>query len=290
MKPADLINAKTDASVVALAAIESAQKPTVEYLEENTHPFAVLPNGQGGYVHVSLEDYLDRPLRVREALTLADVGSLIDYLKLYGSKASSIVFANPVLTELSFTAVLDYHDVDTTGVVPGHRAHRVLTKLTPTVEWAEWSAIHGKDLDQLTFAQFLEDRLSQIAKLDGSSLIEMIRKFESFTAVNFKSHHRVEDGTMSIVYDEQTNAGPQGGKIATPTGLTLVIAPFQGSNLRSVDVRIRLKRNASSLMFRAEIINRQQIIQEEFNLALSRVKDETAAKCVKAVLLGTASS
>jgi hypothetical protein len=137
------------------------------------------------------EHLLANPLRRRALVEVDDADSFIAYILRYQtapSKSQEVVFAQIGETGATFTAVLDYHDID---LIPQPLAqalaessdtpspvateseplglsevdrgkanwgkHRVVYACKETPEWKRWMGSNGKRMSQADFAEFLED-------------------------------------------------------------------------------------------------------------------------------------
>jgi len=188
-------------------------------------PYAIVPSG--ATVQSLANQYVrEWPKRRAGTVQLADAASFITYVN-YFKQTESIVFANPA--DNVITAVLDYHQAGVEGA-PRWGQHRATLKLTHTVAWSRWITQDGAKVDQLAFAEFIEDNLQDIADPDGSTILQVSRSLEATKEVGFKSGLRLSSGETQLTYNERIEATAQIDQktMAIPEQFILGLIPFDG--------------------------------------------------------------
>lgn len=206
-----------------------------------------------GYAQQRKQDWerahADQPEFVHRNVTLVDVDSFLDYIRQNTlSDDSATVNAAEYAHhagELELWADIDQRRI--TAILDGYnglRKHTATLQLKVSREWAEWAAIDGKLLDQVDFAQFVEDHLSTIAQPDAAQLLEICQTLEGSTGAVWKQQGILATGQRAWSYEEQVEAkGGVKGDLKPPPDLTLVLRPFQGSNLIPIVARFRFRPN-----------------------------------------------
>lgn len=248
------------------AALDAGQTLGARYGEvrqvtDEDLPFALVPDANGGKLE-SLERFLSTPAVRRQTVATRTPAAFCAYLLAFALKAQTRIFWwEPTL---KVTGILDYHSVDD-HMHHGAGLHRVNFTATATQDWTDWKGIDKQMLDQTTFAQFIEDHLDTIAEPAGASLLDMATTFAVGRSLAFRSAVKLNAGTMQLTYDEQDAAS---GNVSIPTQLTLMVAPFEGTEPRPVKVRLRYKvgqgDQAGKLTLGIVIVRPQDVVRQAF--------------------------
>lgn len=213
------VNTDTEAGVVA-ALTAAAMAPSV--VEHNGRSFLIAPEG----VHSQeITDphglVLIPPGRTRQKLTIQTKDSLGEYTIRY-RLAQSTLFAD--IDTDTIVSAIDYHAPDGAAFCD----HAATLKLSRSVEWAAWSAIHGKMMDQQDFARFIEENAADIASPEGADLLEIVKDLQAVRGANFKKVVRTSGDIESFEYAENTEARAKGGTVEVPTKFKLDIPVYFG--------------------------------------------------------------
>jgi uncharacterized protein YfdQ (DUF2303 family) len=131
--------------------------------------------------------------------------------------------------------------------------------LTPAEHesWKAWKSINGKYLDQLSMAEFIEDRLSDFQTPPGADMLELAQKFEVARAGAFLSAARLSNGSTTLTVEE-TNTGRS--QIPIPERVQLGMQVFDEQEAYSFAAwfRYRIKDQKLLLAFKIENIDRIQ--------------------------------
>ncbi|MBB1512006.1 DUF2303 family protein [Tessaracoccus sp. MC1627] len=264
--------------------IDNAQEAVQPHELEDGNLYAVR-NADGGIVLLRTPGY-DRavtqlaaqtsPDQIRRSITVRDASSLIDYLDantINGGEAVGTDHRHGVgrlelwadIDRRTIKAVLDGND--------GHRVHTATLELRHSIEWTEWTSIDGKLVDQLAFAQFIEDHLSSIGAPDGAKLLEICQTLEARTKVDFKSSELLANGQRKFKYDETTEAkAGQKGDLTIPAELTLVLRPFQGSEPVAILARFRYRLDGGQLRLGIKLAEPSKALEVAFNQIVDEVQ------------------
>lgn len=207
--------------------------------ESTTEPTEVGINGLSvfvppGYRHdiVDTERFNERPSRRKRSVIVTRTSALVDYLRRFVVPTDCTLYVNPQTPGV--VGVLD----DTEG----WRDDRVCLQWRQTTGWVRWSNASGKMLDQETFADLIEEGLTEIAKPSGADLLELAQSIHATTDARFSSDRRIVSGQVQLSYVETINAtAGSDGKMTIPAEITLVLAPFEGAAPRTITARLRYR-------------------------------------------------
>jgi len=210
-----------------------------------------LPEGRRTeYLTERLDALLPRPRALVQRVTMTDLGALVAYITRYKTAgATCFLFRD----DPCVTAILDYHEAPET---PAWGRHVVEFWLRHTDEWKAWSRVQG--LDQRNFAEFIEDRVTDLAVAAGDSsvgqlaatlglrlgspgdVIRASRGLSLSVEAQVRDSAVLTDGTVQVQYVETAKASS-----AEVPGLFAVQVPvfegLGGSYLLGVRVRYRVE-------------------------------------------------
>lgn len=159
------------------SAVHDIRDLVAATLKTNTDiPSVVVPDG---FDIKSLESLQSAPSRIRQNTNLISPGSLIAYIQRFRD-TRSVVFADKTKTRI--VAVLDFHqDADN----PHWGMHKAVYDCPFSDEWKAWSAADGNKMNQIDFAEFLENNIQNVAPVgdnysgpSGTELLEMVLAFQ----------------------------------------------------------------------------------------------------------------
>ena len=108
--------------------------------------------------------------------------------------------------------MLDFHqDADN----PHWGMHKAVYDCPFSDDWKAWVGSDGNKMNQIDFAEFLENNIQNIAPISdnykgpsGTDLLEMVLAFQETRKVEFKSVKRLQDGTCQFQYsDDKSGSG-----------------------------------------------------------------------------------
>jgi uncharacterized protein YfdQ (DUF2303 family) len=272
--------ATTEASA-GFAAAEAAaiadRKPFVLDDAKTGKVLLYTPTGDGGWTQSDLTQALPAPLRLVQGQTLTSPQAFVDYVRLFAKADQSIVFAKPPLVDpkgedesAKFLAVIDYHK---DAASPSWNGHQAKLTLLNTPSWLDWSGSDDEFMDQVTFARFLEERIPDIADPAGAVLVDLARAFEALGSVAFKSVEVARNGTRQIKYEETVKEVPQPGSMGLPEEITLMLAPFVGTERRPIKARIRFQIERGSLRLKYQLVRPEDVLMEAYGDARVVIAD-----------------
>lgn len=152
---------------------------------------------------LDLSKHLPAPERTKASALASDLPTLLAYLARHHDASTTVwVNHNPEHSSLSITGRINDH----LRQAPGWADHTVAYTPTTSVEWRRWNKADGVKMDQLTFANFLEDNLGDINPGEESGLpsagdmLKMAVAFEAVQDMRVKSHARLQDGGIRLEF------------------------------------------------------------------------------------------
>lgn len=240
--------------------------------------------------HVGTEHLEDHPFRQHGTASLLTPDSLVTYLRRYATALTAVYVIPHRATGPALVAVLNDHgptsyaDVDELAALPdlpgvaGWRDHRAALELKLTPAWKRWAGASGKMLDQTTFAELIEDGITEIANPDGATLLEIAQTISASTDATFRSAHRLRDGQTQFSYVENvtTTAGAT-GELTIPQKLELVIAPFHGVAPRLITARLRYRITSGALTLGIILDQPEQYLADAVDEVAAHIREGVPA-------------
>ena len=197
--------------------------------------YAVIPEGATLESLEPLLGHLDRPARIRGAVTFTDAASFVTYVNRFKDAATLMLGDEKAGT---LRAILDYHEAP---AAPRWGDHAAAFTFRQTEAWKRWVGANGKRMNQTEFAAFLEDNLVDIAVPAGAVLLEMAKNFEVKKNAAFSSVVRLDNGEVQFKYLEDVQGTSRNGEMTVPTMFVLALAPYEGVEPYRVDGDTRNK-------------------------------------------------
>lgn len=270
--PEDTIE-KSDAQAIIETALESAEPKELDL--EATY-LTVVPEGAIAEIH-NLERYRSQPSRKRGNVELHDAASLGKYVNEHDDKSGSTALYADVY-ERRIVAVINGHAPAADGAdgEPGWGDHCGRLQLRPTPEWLAWANLDGKLVDQVRFAEHIEDRLDDIRTPSGADVLELAKTFEAKVGVEFESAIVLESGQRQLTYKETIAArAGAAGQITIPKEITLGIKPFEGSDAYAIRARLRYRINAGALTIGIQLVKAEDVLRDAVNDTVATIESDT---------------
>ncbi len=268
-----------DAQAIVDIALDAAV-PNV--LDRDERYAVVVP--EGGVLNIiepARDALLDAPRRVLGTTTVYDADSLAFLWGKHATPASEL-YADPVAHRI--VGVLN---ADASHEQAGFRDHRVELVCRKTPAWEAWAASDGRLVDQMTFAEFLEDRLAEVVDPPGATMLELAQSFQASTKVDFKGAVAVNSGVRALQYEEtQTARAGQKGAIEIPATFTVALQPFEGGDAYRVVARFRYRIRDGHLTLGYRLDRPQDVLRTAFDDVRGKVTEQTGAT----VLLGSSAA
>lgn len=243
------------------------------------------PAGVGSVVHIAVpkgfelktidnEPLLANPRRTRSMATLTDAASFIDYVNRHASPEKTVAWCsfNPQQYTLAVSAVLDDHARD----VAGWREHRAALTPQAAHEWTTWRKNDRQPMDQVSFAEFLQENADDIAPIEGfPSSLDMLKMATEFVAQEesvFKSAVKLQSGGVRMTYVKDADKGPE----ATMTmfeRFRIGIPVFHGGGAFALVARLKYRVNAGKLTFSYELARADRVYQAAGEAIIQQIRE-----------------
>lgn len=277
MKIESYENEPENAVVAELARKASAIEAPVRH-EDDGMPFLVLPTN----VEVKQVEYLlAQPVRIRQKVRLLDARSFIAYVSAF-KDAQTRIFATP--DHLRVVAVFDYH-AGADG--PQWGEHRAILTLRHDPAFTKWKAKHNAKMDQVAFAEFLEDSIPDVVKPAGAVLFEIASNLEVKRNASFLSEVRLSNGARQFQYQEEQKENSPKGTLTVPETFVLGLRVFEGDTDKyQIEARFRYRLTDQKLSMWFSLVRIEDVIRDAFAHVLKDVEEGTTIK----PFLGSAAS
>lgn len=226
-----------------------------------------------------LEASNPHPSRAEGTVTFRDVDSFSRYVHRHATDAT-VVYHNRH-ADPQAVAVIDDHTPDE----PGWGQHRALLHLRHSPEWQAWTHRQSRTMDQVEFADFVEDHLYDIAEPDGATLLEIITSIQGHRNVEFTKGIRLADGNLTFAYTEETTATAGArGDLTIPERFTLALRPYEGTDPVAVTARFRWRLRDGALALSYILDELDRILEDTFS---AQVVGQLEEDLLAPVLYGT---
>lgn len=249
------MSTQTEAEVIGELA-QQAQDP----FQLEAGNVYVVPAEGGATRVLDTDAYGASPRRATAERTVTDAASFVGYLKKHGTESTEVWADTPGSTVV---AVIDAHEgADRPAGWEGHKLRLSLEKSKP---WLAWVESDGRWFDQLEFADFIEERASDVKEPASAVLLELAQSFQAKRNVDFESSERMQDGQTQLEYKETIAAkAGQKGSIVIPDELLLVLKPYVGAPSYHVFARFRYRLNGAVLKLGYVLLRPQEILDAAF--------------------------
>ncbi|HEX6518117.1 MAG TPA: DUF2303 family protein [Nocardioidaceae bacterium] len=284
----DLLEAVDSAATNTAAAVNAGLAAAgPRPLDEKRFSTQVIPAGAQLKVidqEELLEKFRARPRRKTGTVHVHTPDSFIDYLTKHALPETE-VWAD--ITRARLVAVINAHvgvagiespDATDADELAGYGDHRVNLELITTDAWKAWTANNKRWLDQMTFAEHIEDNALDVVSPDSATMLEIAESFQATTKAQFKSGKRLHSGQVTLQYEEDQGArAGENGDIDIPKVFTLDLTPFEGGKTYSVDARFRYRISGPQLALSYHLVNPQDVLRQAFIDYVTAVQNEINA-------------
>jgi uncharacterized protein YfdQ (DUF2303 family) len=272
------IKTTTEAEAVA----ELAARPFQDDIYGVPHTFK--PCGNGDWSIEQRDDLLDTPMRKTGTIQTHDVDSFIAVLKRHGSLATCNVYLDVDYTANKIHAIgifNDHHDGDGD---PGWRDFRCTFEPRFGEEWKRWTAKNKAPMEQVAFAHFLEENISDIVqpadtKLpSGADLLTFATSITETRKVKYGSGVNLTNGMVQIEFIEEGDNGTK-GKLELFREFAIGVRPFFNGDAYQVRayLRYRIDRNSGAIGFWYELQRHDRALEDASKAVIERIKTEAGA-------------
>lgn len=249
----------------------------------------VTRDSNGGVVRINLTEDIERaqpnPNRKIGDNTVVDVTSFAAYLTKHGIDATELWGSRDRGT---IRAVINAHDGDpaSDGPVgdfaddgqpgdPGWGDHTVTLQLRHSDDWNDWTTKNGQWLNQVDFAEFVEDHLPNFGSPTGAEALELAQSFRATQKVEFgTTKHAGGATTLSYVESTDAKAGKK-GDLVFPDKVTLGIHVYDQGKAYALDARLRYRVRAGELLMGYKLDRPRDVLQTAFDDVVTDVQQAT---------------
>jgi len=283
---------RSDAAAVIAAAQEMSKAETVTVARGSALALDLLVVPSGKQV-IDAKQYLDarleRPVRRTGTARMTTLESFIEHVKRFADEHTAI-FAVDSPTEPALEAVLDYHQIGASGA-PAWCTHRTHYRFPISDEWSAWTKT--MDFDQRAFADFLEDRISDVADPEDageqtkefaeqlgivlatpSALMALSRGLSVHVGQKVSQQINTSSGEVQLQFEEEHSA-KSGGPLKVPGGFVIGIPVFRAGPRYSIPVRLRYKVAGGAVRWSLALLRPDLAFRDAFEAAVESVSTET---------------
>lgn len=241
-------------------------------LETKPHPAGgevlIIPDG---YREVHLQG-VNPPVRdhVVAKVTLTDLASFVAYVNDFKTEGATRVFLD-ASDHPAITAILDYHVPQ--GAV-ARCAHRAIYAPDLDAGWQAWTDIDQKPVQQLSFANFLEEHLRDVVEPAGAKVLETVASLKAKKNVEFESGVELQSGAIQFVHKE-TVEGQGKGEVEIPAQFELGLPIFFNGPAYKMTCLLRYRIQEGKLFFIVKIHQREALVRDALGEIVERIQAET---------------
>jgi hypothetical protein len=247
-----------------------------------------------------IEPWLQRPSARKGTATAQTLVSFIDLVNRHKGP-TSVLFGDLDWKKPSLQAVIDYHDP--AAVRPAealeteldpfarHMRHRIHYAFPLDDAWKAWVAADGKAFGQVDFAEFLEDRIADLASpteaekiqferlfsttiATPAQVVEMSRGLQVLETASVKNQIRLSSGEVQIEFATEHRTAD--GNLLLVPGLFMICVPvFAFGERMSLPVRLRYRRREEKIIWSFHLWQPEIYVTGAVQGAFGRAGNET---------------
>ncbi len=211
-----------------------------------------------GYRITTYKDPYKLPPHIAARTTFSKLDSFLTYVHDFKTETTRLF---GTYDNSQIIAYLDYHGQNGPEAI----AHSSVLTLMKSTEWANWTGINGKALDQVTFAEFLEENRLNVINPDGATLLDIVTTLEAKTEVTFQSSIRLGNGTAKLNFqEEQTAKGGGNGSLDIPTMLQLGLPVYRYGTPYTLSAFLRMRIQGGKVSFIVKLDNPAKVVEAAF--------------------------
>ena len=268
----------TDKAIQSVAQL-TRETAAPQFVSGSKIPFVIIPVGAKieSLEKIVFNDHLEAPERIRQAVTVRDPESFIEYFQKFADEDSTIFADEPSMT---VTAVLDYHR---SKEHPNWGQHKVALCLRESEEWKVWTGKNNTAMTQMAFAEFLEQYSMDIVNPAPAHMMDVARDLEATTEVEFGAGSRTQDGQVRFKYVETTKATVGSGKLDVPQSFTISLPVFIGGPRISMGALLRYRVKDTKLMLWYTLVRPEEVKRAAFLVARDTIGEALDIKIINGI-------
>jgi uncharacterized protein YfdQ (DUF2303 family) len=246
-----------------------------------------------------LDEYRDKPERIKGMARFSELQSLIDHINLFKGD-SSMVFCDRTSQVPSITAVFDYH----ARGAPDWTGHSAVYAFPLDPCWQQWMAKVDREQSQHDLCVFLEDHVcelrdaanpgirAQASELearyrlrfsDPTTVSQAVRELWVRTSSEAKSAVNIQNGDVRVAYTVESKAGIGTKTVEVPTAFLLEVPLFRAGAKHLIPVRLRYRAEEGKVFWTLSLVRADLVMDAAILEVIETLKDGTKLP----VLLGT---
>jgi uncharacterized protein YfdQ (DUF2303 family) len=235
----------------------------------------VLVTAKDRQIH-SIQPFVDeirsQPRRHKGFASLGTIDSFVQYCLAYRTP-HTIVLVDDEPSSPSMRAVFNYHEGSSAERTsdPGFRDYGALYHFPISDEWTAWERIDGETMDQRVFAEFLEDRItdvvdpnsaaktySALAKTLGlepatpGKLLALSRGLTVHASSKVAEHRNLSTGEGQVAF-ETTHKDERGEQLRVPGLFVIAIPVFKHEEPVPLAVRLRYRVRSGQILWTVKL-------------------------------------
>lgn len=224
------------------------------------------------------------PERVKAGENFVEPDSLALYVNRFKT-LTTILMAS--LSRRTITARLDYHhkqegmavdsdfnELDIRVPKPQLDQHHAALKCEFDPDYAKWRALFGQQIDQQTYAEFIEDMLHTIAQPPAADLLDAVSELKLHRDAKFSNKVDLRGGKLNLTYEEDDTQ--VSGKMALPESIVIVCPMYQGDEPIAIHAKLRYRLKDGVLRFIIAVPGIEKLERDQFRQIVDYVGDKTA--------------
>lgn len=264
------LNSQTLQDAVAIGK-KLADVKCFNVLPSSKRQLVVIPDG---HKLETLDEHVPKtPDRKRLSVDMKSVESFISYVNEHGSESTRI-FASVDGPPYMFHAAIDFHEAGTGGLASWN-THNCFLTMTLTDEWKLWIENNGKSINQIEFAEFINQNRMDIIEPDGATIAEIALTLEATNGGRCKTKIDLHDGTTHLEFQEDVTAkAGRDGKIKIPRMITLSLSPFVGIPPETLEAEFRFRTREGVVSFSYILQRPKRLIKKVVDNAVTIIGDK----------------
>lgn len=241
------------------------------------------------------EAFRTRPERKKGQAAVETVESFVELVNRHETD-DSVIFVKTVDCDTpTMTAVINYHpyaDEDEEGNASAAFCdHRIVYKFPISDEWKIWSGRSDVPLLQEDLANFIEDRIADLAdptkdEIDDAAnrffttiatpakMMELSRGLQVNVESKVRDNFKLQSGEASLIFEE-VHKDAAGQNINVPGLFYLSIPAFVGGEKKRIPVRLRYRLKDGSVIWRFQLYRPELIIHDAIEKAVQYAENST---------------
>jgi len=275
-----------DLTAEAIQEIVRLAKPQVVIPNSNI-PVALIPEGYElrtvpEAIH---NEYAEGPHKLEATRTFYAPESFSTYFKTYAD-SDSIVLASP--TRLTVNAIIDYHQASPgEGNYQRWQRHTATLVMQKSEQLKAWIANSGKLMNQVDFAEFLQENAADVSQPSVSEMLTIARDLRATVGMTAVSNFNQQTGEVELSFKNEVNAsaGLRTQKIEIPERFFLNIPLFANDEPRPVICDFRYRAGQEMKLF-YKLYQIDRMLEQRFKTVIDSLNEAIIQIATMPILIG----